>query len=167
MPIVSSARGGVTRAHPVGAPIDLLDDLDAGQPVEIRGGKIAERRSHNAAVRRLARRLVTDHTKSLNEAAALARELHIAVPGSPTPSELWELQSVSAFRGRSFDHWYSSLEVYDHLQDIQETTDEISDGSNAHVRDDARTELPAATLGRHQARRPNHATYRRREHMRP
>ncbi len=39
--------------------------------------------------------------------------------------------------------WYSSLEVYDPRQDIQEATDEVKDGSSSAVRDDARTELPA------------------------
>lgn len=113
-----------------------------GDRFEIRGGKLAESRSHSPAVLRLAHRLVTDHAKSLHEDAALARKLHVSVPGSPTPSELWELQSVSALHGRAFDHWYSSLEVYDHMQDIQETSDEVSDGSSAQVRKDARAELP-------------------------
>jgi hypothetical protein len=40
------------------------------------------------------------------------------------------------------NHWYSLLEVKDHIQDISETTGEIKDGSNADVIKGAKTELP-------------------------
>src|SRR5204863_6110508 len=41
-------------------------------------------------------------------------------PKDPEPSMLWQLKMVSALSGRGFGHWYSSLEVYDHSQDISE-----------------------------------------------
>jgi predicted outer membrane protein len=49
---------------------------------------------------------------------------------------------VAAAKGKAFNVLYSSLEVYDHLQDIDETSSEISQGTNSQVRDDAKTELP-------------------------
>jgi putative membrane protein len=64
------------------------------------------------------------------------------VPSSPTPSQLWELRAVASFKGKAFDRWYSSLEVFDHLQDIDETATEVTNGTNSQVRDDAKTELP-------------------------
>src|SRR5205814_1973176 len=92
-------------------------------------------------------RLVSDHTMSFKDSAKLARRLGVEVPASPTPSEVWELKMVRTLSGKAFDHWYSSLEVYDHRQDIQEATDEVQDGSNRAVRENARTELP--TLHQH------------------
>ena len=117
-----------------------------GDLFEIIGGTWAQKHTKNAAVLRMADRIVSDHTKSLKDAVKLARSLGIDVPGSPTPSEVWELKAVTSMRGRAYDHWYASLEVYDHVQDIQETTDEINDGTNAKIRDDARTELPMLQL---------------------
>jgi hypothetical protein len=38
--------------------------------------------------------------------------------------------------------WYADLEVLDHRQDISDATDEVSDGTNARVRADARKRLP-------------------------
>ena len=91
---------------------------------------------------RLAKRLVSDHSKSLKDAVDLAHKLGIDVPKAPTPSEVWELKVVAGASGKAFNTLYSTLEVYDHIQDIQETTDEINDGSNSQIRDDAKTELP-------------------------
>jgi putative membrane protein len=133
-------KGSVTRVS--GLDKASLKMSMQGDLFEVQGGKLAQRVSSNQAVIRLAKRLVTDHSKSYDDAAKLARRLGVAVPTSPSPSQQWELAIVSQMRGRAFNHWYSSLEVFDHVQDIQETTDEIQDGTNADVVKDARTELP-------------------------
>ena len=49
---------------------------------------------------------------------------------------------LGAFSGAVFDRSYVDLEVRDHIQDIQETKDEISEGCNATVRGLARDDLP-------------------------
>ena len=117
-----------------------------GDRFEIIGGKWAKTHSKNAAVLRMADRIVSDHAKSLKDAIKLAHSLGIDVPSAPTPTEVWELTMVASLHGKAYNHWYASLEVYDHVQDIQETTDEINDGTNAKIRDDARTELPMLQL---------------------
>jgi putative membrane protein len=114
----------------------------SGDRFEIIGGKLAEKKSNNAAVLKLAKRLVDDHSKSLSDAIELAHSLKIDVPSSPTPSMIWELRVVASFHGKAFNRWYSSLEVLDHLQDIDETGTEITNGTNSQIRDDAKTELP-------------------------
>jgi putative membrane protein len=134
-------------AHKSDATVSGLDKQSLktsieGDMFEIAGGKLALHRSHNPAVLKLARRLVTDHSKSLQDSVKLARKLGIDVPHSPAPSMVWELKVVASLHGRAFNHWYSSLEVYDHQQDIQETTDEIQDGTNSEVVANAKTELP-------------------------
>lgn len=119
-----------------------------GDMFEIRGGKIAERNSTNRAVLKLARTLVHDHSQSLKEAEAMARDFGIEIPKSPTMSMTWELNTVKMMRGAAFDRAYSSLEGNDHIQDISEATDEVEDGYNAQVREMAKEELPM--LRRHE-----------------
>ena len=114
----------------------------AGDLFEIAGGQLARAKSNNPAVIRLANRLTTDHRKSFIEDAKLARKLGVEVPHSPLPSMVWELKMVASLHGKAFNHWYSSLEVYDHVQDIQEASDEVKDGTNSQVRDSARKEIP-------------------------
>jgi putative membrane protein len=118
----------------------------SGDLFEIIGGKWAQTHTKNAAVLRMANQLVSDHTKSLADTVKLARSLGIDVPKAPTSSEIWELKIVTALRGKAYNHWYASLEVYDHIQDISEATDEVNDGTNSQIRDDARTELPMLRL---------------------
>ncbi len=140
---VAGARAHASRsAKASGLDKEYLKTSMEGDLFEVIGGNLAKAKSHNPVVRKLAARLVSDHTKSFNDTKKIALRLGVAIPKDPTPSEQWELKVVGTMSGRTFDHWYSSLEVYDHHQDIQETTDEIQDGSNQEVRGDAKTELP-------------------------
>jgi putative membrane protein len=145
----ASARMGHATAARAYSAMDenWLQTSMQGDLFEIAGGRLAERRSHNRAVLRLARTLVSDHAKSYDDAVRLAHKLRISVEKGPTSSEHWELKVVASMRGAAFNRWYSSLEVADHVQDISETTDETRDGTSAKVIGDARTELPV--LRRH------------------
>ena len=135
---------GAAQASPKPSGLDeeYLTTGMKGDLFEIQGGRLALNKSHNAAVDKLARRLISDHTKSYDDAASLARKLGVEVPSSPTASEIWELRILSRLNGHAFNHWYASLESYDHVQDISETTDEVNNGKLASVRKDARQELP-------------------------
>jgi putative membrane protein len=117
-----------------------------GDLFEIEGGQIAKTKSTDPAVLRLANRLISDHTQSYHDAVKLARKLGVGVETEPSPTEQWELQVVRTFSGNAFDHWYSSLEVYDHIQDIQESADEAKDGCNREVRHEALTDIPTLRM---------------------
>ncbi len=141
--IPASAAGSSKSSKKVSSGDEqYLQTSISGDRFEIIGGKWAKGHTKNAAVLRMANRLVSDHSKSLSDAIKLAHSLKIDVPSSPTPSEIWELKMVSALKGKAYDHWYSSLEVYDHVQDIDETGTEVSTGTNSQIKDDAKTELP-------------------------
>ena len=113
-----------------------------GDRFEIAGGKLALSKSHNAAVRALGARLVKDHSASLSDTLKLAKRFGVEAPKKPSESQQWELSIVGRQSGTAFDHWYSDLETLDHIQDLQDASDEIKDGSNPAVRDDAKTEVP-------------------------
>ena len=118
-----------------------------GDLFEIQGGKIAQQKGTSQKVRDLGATLVADHSKSLRDATDLAKQLGIAVPSEPSPTQQWELQAVQQFAGTAFDRWYAYLEVQDHKQDIKEAQDEVDKGCNRDVRKDAKTEIP--TLQKH------------------
>jgi putative membrane protein len=113
-----------------------------GDRFEIKGGRIALNHSKNPAVRTLARTLISDHLKSLQESIDLAQKLGIPVPTEPSPTQKWQLEEISEMWGREFNHDYSELEVLDHRQDISEARDEVELGCNTEVRDEARSEIP-------------------------
>jgi len=141
---------GAERAR--GATVSGLDEqylktAIQGDRFEIAGGRLALAKTQNVAVRTLATRVVKDHSKSLKESLALAKRLGISAPKAPAPSMQWELQIVSTLSGAAFDHWYSDLEVKDHMQDISEAADEVRSGTNAALRRSAKKEIP--TLRKH------------------
>ena len=144
--IVSTA--GAARRHAANATPPSAQDKTylmssmEGDLFEIIGGKLALKKSHTPAVDALAKRLIKDHTKSYHDVVKVAKELGVKVEKTPSPTETWELLTVAKVSGTTFDQWYSSLEVYDHVQDIQETSDEIKDGSSAAVVSDAKQDLP-------------------------
>jgi putative membrane protein len=141
------ASAGASSGRSSSTTVSGLDKMSLqtsmeGDLFEIAGGKIALKKSHTPAVDALAKRLIKDHTKSYLDAAKVAKAVGVKIEKTPTPSEVWELLTVSKVSGSTFDRWYTSLEVYDHVQDIQETSDEIKDGSNAAVVSDAKQDLP-------------------------
>ena len=121
---------------------NYLTSAIAGDRFEIIGGKMAASKTNTPAVRTLAARLVSDHSKSLSESLVVARRLGIKAPSSPTPSEQWEIQISSSLSGNAFDKWWSDLELQDHKQDISETTMEKRSGSNATIKKMAANEIP-------------------------
>jgi putative membrane protein len=118
-----------------------------GDRFEIAGGTLAASQATDARVRALGQRLVKDHSASLKDAVRVAHRLGIDVPGAPSPSQRWELKTVAAFTGGDYDRRYADLEVLDHVQDIQESKDEVQKGANRAVRHLASSDLP--TLREH------------------
>jgi putative membrane protein len=141
-----STAGAATRYSPFDE--QWLRTSIQGDRFEIEGGRMAQTGATDATVRALGARLVKDHRKSLSEAVRLAKRLGISVPKTPTTSMEWELAILSRFAGATpFNGWYSKLEVQDHKQDIDESKDEVSKGTNRAIRRLARQDLP--TLRQH------------------
>jgi putative membrane protein len=122
--------------------LNYLQTSISGDRFEITGGKLAMNKGTKAQIRALGERLITDHSKSLQESLALAKANGVTAPQAPTPSMVWELNTVGAMTGNAFDKSYSSLEVKDHQQDIEETTFEIKHGTKPEIKDSAQKELP-------------------------
>jgi predicted outer membrane protein len=113
-----------------------------GDLFEIVGGKLALKTSHTKQADALARTLIKDHTKAYADTVKVARKLGVKIEKTPSPTEMWELRTLAKVRGATFDRWYTSLEVADHKQDIMETTEEITMGTNAAAVADAKQDLP-------------------------
>jgi putative membrane protein len=130
--------------HPVTSAWDRqwLTSSISGDRFEVEGGRMAQQLGVAPEVKALGARLEKDHLKSLHEAVRLAHHLGLSVPRKPAPSQEWELDSLRYFAGADFDKLYADLEVKDHRQDIRESRDEASDGTDPRVRALARKDLP-------------------------
>jgi putative membrane protein len=140
--VVPSLASGDTTPSYSGLDQSWLKTSIQGDLFEIRGGKIALRKSNRSDVRSFAKTLIADHGKSLQDATDVAHKLGIDVPSEPTDPQKWQLGVVSGLSGRNFVEGYSSLEVADHKLDIEEAQDEVDHGSNADVVKLAQDDLP-------------------------
>src|SRR4051812_9138581 len=142
-------------AAPSPGPLDeqWLQTSISGDRFEIMGGKLALQRSSDATVKKLAKRLIVDHSKSLREATATARTFGVSVPPAPTPSMQWELHILRTLTDQQFDSEYASLEVKDHNQDIEETGMEARKGQTAQIKKLARQDLPMLQMHLKMSRR--------------
>jgi putative membrane protein len=130
-------------ASPLSAQdVNYLQTSISGDRFEIIGGKMAVQKGGTPQIKALGQRLVKDHSKSLQESLTEARKNGVKAPLAPTPSMAWELQTVGAMSGSEFDRAYTSLEVKDHQQDIEETIFEIQHGSDPSLMQSAKNELP-------------------------
>jgi putative membrane protein len=139
---VAGALGASSGTQLSAKDVNYLQTSISGDRFEIIGGKLAMQKGSSAAVRALGRRLVMDHSKSLHEAVAEAKRAGVKVPEAPTPSMVWELQTVKSMNGSGFDRAYTSLEVKDHQQDIEETSFEVQHGAAQEIKQSAKKELP-------------------------
>jgi putative membrane protein len=142
----ASAPARAASPQPSAQDVNYLQTSISGDRFEIIGGKLAEAKGTTPEVRALGARLVKDHSKSLEESVAEARSLGVKVPQAPTPSMVWELNTVRSMSGTQFDRSYSSLEVKDHEQDIEETTFEVVHGGSPKVKQSAKKELPVLRM---------------------
>src|SRR4051794_2134895 len=113
-----------------------------GDHFEIAGGQMATERGVDPSTKELGARLVSDHSTSLADATELAQKFGVPVPATMSEKQQEELAQVGAEQGIRFDDEYAELEVSDHQQDIADASKEVTDGCNAEVRDNARTEIP-------------------------
>jgi putative membrane protein len=137
--------GGDHRSHDeqvCGLDKQWLQSSIQGDRFEIQGGQLALSKTSAPKVQKLAHTLIDDHTQSLSDAIDLAHKYDIEVPDSPSPVQQWILGDLAKKSGRDFDQAYSSVEVADHVQDISEAQEEVQDGCNQDIRDEAKNEIP-------------------------
>jgi putative membrane protein len=146
VPVVAAVLAApiAASAATTAGPLDeqWLQTSISGDRFEIAGGKLALQRSQNPTLRKLATRLIADHSKSLREATTTARQFGVTVPPTPTPSMQWELKILRTLPPAQFDAEYALLEVKDHHQDIEESGMEARKGQTVHIKQLARKDIP-------------------------
>jgi len=115
----------------------LMDAADINLQ-EIALGQLAKKNTKNPDVLALAKMMVEDHTKALDEVKALADKKSITLPSTPseTPSGLVDK------KGKDFDRAYCDEMVTGHQKAITKFETEISGGSDADAKAWANKMLP-------------------------
>jgi putative membrane protein len=113
----------------------------SGSLLEVSIGEIAQTNSSNSEIQQFGQRLVTDHSKSYNDAKALADSMGIALRPLDD-QEQSVVQRFESLSGDAFDRTFTRFLIQDHIQDIGRFEIAAERASNRDVRAYAATNLP-------------------------
>lgn len=142
------AIGSFSHNAVIGAPAD--DDFaakaaNAGK-MEVELGRVANKKSRNAAVKTFARRMVTDHTRAGNKLKMLGLKKHMTLPPKMDAEGHEAMQRLSGLQGMEFDRAYMEMMVTDHEKAVAEFETESQSGADADLKAFAATTLPTLKL---------------------
>ena len=124
------------------APMKKVSDRDAqfiaravgGNEAEIENGKMAMKKAHGAEVKKIAARMVSDHTKMNNSLLAFAAKNGVRVTtGTVKPQNIGE---------KDFDRAYLQMLEQAHQTDIADFERQAKSGGDAELRSWAARNLP-------------------------
>ena len=111
------AAGGAAAQAPSDAQIASI--VVTANQVDIDAGKLAEKRSHDAEVKKFAKLMVTDHTAVNKQASALVHKLKVKPEPNDTSASLKKggdenMAHLKTLKGAAFDKAYVDHEVAYH-----------------------------------------------------
>lgn len=117
------------------------------------------------AAKKMAQRLIDDHTQANRQLADVAKRNNVSVSDQPDPTELANAKSWASLQGEAYDQAYAQAMVQDHQKAIQLFTDGTR-STNSEVSQFARNVLPtlkdhlsmATALSGAQPGKPTHGT---------
>ena len=113
---------------------------------EVLDGRLALQKSSDPAVRRVASRMVADHSAAGAQLASLASNEGIAAPTAPDPSDRAAMAQQHLLRGNAFNAAYLRDQESAHVKAISLFRSEISNGSDPRIRGFARRTLPTLQM---------------------
>jgi putative membrane protein len=119
----------------------FLQDAIAGSIAEVQVGQLAQQNGGSADVKAFGQRLVSDHSKAMDQAAALAKTMSVQVPTEPNPEAQDEYQKLQGLKGAEFDKAFAQAMVKDHEETIQKF-EQQSKAGNDQVTQYAQQTLP-------------------------
>ena len=109
--------------------------------------RMASQKAQNAEVKRLAQRLLADHTKVNNELKPIASAKNITLPTDVKPEHKEISDRLSKLTGAEFDREFLSVMVQSHEKSITAFQAEVNSGTDPEIKVFATKTLP--TLQEH------------------
>jgi len=112
-----------------------------GNLFEVRVGELAHKKTTSEDVRKLATRLIVDHTANNVELKRLATKHNVELPNEPNEQQRKELARLEKLSGPEFEQAYVELMIKDHKADIALFEKQIA-ASQGDVKEFAEKTLP-------------------------
>ncbi|MFI7077189.1 DUF4142 domain-containing protein [Micromonospora sp. NPDC049903] len=139
---VAPAAAAQAAAQPSEQDTQYLQAVHQVNLYEIAAGELAQQKGQNQQVKDLAQQFVTDHTELDQSVKDVAGQLNVQLPNEPTPDQRTALDQLNNASGEEFDRLWVTQGLAGHLQAIQATQTEISQGTEPQVVQLAQTALP-------------------------
>ncbi|MFC0003368.1 DUF4142 domain-containing protein [Micromonospora siamensis] len=139
---LAPAAAAQAAAQPSTQDTQYLQAVHQVNLAEIASGNLAQQKAQNQQVKDLAAQFVTDHTQLDQTVQSTAQQLNVKLPDSPTADQQKVLNKLKNLSGAEFDKAWVTAELAGHVQAIQATQTEISQGSEQSVVQLAQDALP-------------------------
>ena len=108
-----------------------------GSMAEVQVAQLALQKSTDDQVKQFAQRMVTDHTKMIEDMKPVAQQIGVRIPDGPDKKQKAMMAKLQALSGSDFDKAYVQAMVKDHKEDDSDFKTEISNGQSPAVKDAA------------------------------
>ncbi|WP_328344259.1 DUF4142 domain-containing protein [Micromonospora sp. NBC_00421] len=129
-------------AQPSAQDTQYLQAVHQVNLAEIVTGNLAQKKGQNEQVKQLGQQFVTDHTQLDQTVQNTAQQLNVTLPNAPTADQQKVIDKLNGLNGAAFDKAWVTAELAGHVQAIQATQTEISQGSEQSVVQLAQDALP-------------------------
>ncbi|TYB37030.1 DUF4142 domain-containing protein [Micromonospora sp. AP08] len=139
---LAPATAAQAAAQPSTQDTQYLQALHQVNLFEITAGNLAQQKGKNQQVKDLGKMFVTDHTQLDQTVQSTAQQLNVQLPADPTADQQKVLDRLNNLSGAEFDKAWVTAQLAGHVQAIQATQTEISQGSEQSVVQLAQDALP-------------------------
>jgi predicted outer membrane protein len=139
---LAPAAAAQAAAQPSTQDTQYLQALHQVNLFEITAGNLAQQKGQNQQVKDLGKMFVTDHTQLDQTVQSTAQQLNVQLPADPTTDQQRVLDRLNNLSGAEFDKAWVTAQLAGHVQAIQATQTEISQGSEQSVIQLAQDALP-------------------------
>ncbi|MFI9640195.1 DUF4142 domain-containing protein [Micromonospora sp. NPDC051925] len=139
---LAPAAAAQAAAQPSAQDTQYLQALHQVNLAEIVTGNLAQKKGQNEQVKQLGQQFVTDHTQLDQTVQSTAQQLNVSLPNAPTADQQKVIDKLNGLNGAEFDKAWVTAELAGHVQAIQATQTEISQGSEQSVVQLAQDALP-------------------------
>jgi putative membrane protein len=106
----------------------FLQDAIQGSLAEVQMGQLAQQNGSSEDVKAFGQTLVTDHSKSVEQASALAKSMNVEVPTEPKSDAQQEYEKLKGLKGDEFDKEFAEHMVMDHQKEIEKFEEQAQGG---------------------------------------
>jgi putative membrane protein len=139
----AAAQKETRRTNPPYSDETFLRNAAEGSMAEVKLGQLAEEKAQAPEVKKFAKRMVDDHTKTLDELKQIGSQEGINLPTDTSHKDAETYDRLAKLSGPEFDRQYSQEMVRDHQKDLSEFKHGEAAAQKPALKEFAQREVPA------------------------